>query len=145
MNRREFVESLSIGGAALALTGCASLVTHSVTPVDGVVRLSMGSIPELGRPGGAARIQPAGSPTPIYVLRDDDADGRPVFTSLSPVCTHRGCTVETQANVLICPCHGSTFARSGTVLRGPADRPLPSYRTSVTADGMIEIRMEDPR
>lgn len=141
MKRREFMESLSLGGAALALSGCASLVTHAVTPVDGVVRLRVADLPELGKPGGAVRIQAAGRLEPIYVLRGDDVNAAPVFTALSPICTHRGCTVETQGAVLICPCHGSTFARSGSVLRGPAELPLPAYKTSVASDGSIEIQM----
>lgn len=141
MQRREFIESLSLGSAALALGGCASQVTHAVTPVDGVVRLRMGDLPQLAKPGGVVRIQAAGRPESIYVLRGDDVNGAAVVTALSPICTHRGCTVETQGAVLICPCHGSTFARSGSVLRGPAERPLAAYKTSVASDGTIEIQM----
>lgn len=141
MKRREFVESLSLGCATLALGGCASQVTHAVTPVEGVVRLRMADLPQLAKPGGSIRIQAAGRPESIYVLRGDDENGLAVVTALSPICTHRGCTVETQGAVLICPCHGSTYTRSGSVLRGPADRPLPAYKTSVASDGTIEIQL----
>lgn len=138
MNRRQFLGATSCG---LLAAGCASLVTHNVTPVEGVVKLNTISLPELGKPGGAVRIQPAGHPEPIYVLRNDDVDGRASFTALSPICTHQGCTVETQGTVLVCPCHGSTYARSGSVLRGPAERPLRSYQASATADGVeIDLR-----
>lgn len=141
MNRREFVEAISVGGGAcLALAGCASLVTHSVTPVDGVIRLSTINMPDLAKAGGAVRIQPAGLPEPVYVLRSEDA-GQPSYFAVSPICTHRGCTVETQGAVLVCPCHGSTFARSGAVLRGPAERPLRSYPATATTEGVeIDLR-----
>jgi Rieske Fe-S protein len=47
--------------------------------------------------------------------------------ALSLVCTHLGCTVNVTPDGLSCPCHGSSFDRTGRVLRGPADRPLREY------------------
>jgi cytochrome b6-f complex iron-sulfur subunit len=138
MNRREF---FGVAGCGLAAAGCASLVTHAVTPIAGAVRLRPTEFPEITKTGASLRIQPVGHPEPIYLLRVDEADGQVVFNAVSPICTHRGCTVETQATVLVCPCHGSTFSRSGTVLRGPAERPLRSYQTARLPDGSIEIRL----
>jgi cytochrome b6-f complex iron-sulfur subunit len=137
MNRREFIV---MAGCGSLIAGCASLVTHAVTPVNGTVVLDPTRLPELAKDGGALRIQPAGHPEPIYVLRND-AGGKASYTALSPICTHQGCTVETQGAVLVCPCHGSTYARSGTVLRGPAERALRAYPTSVNAAGAVEIRL----
>ena len=138
MNRREF---LGAAGCGMLASGCASLVTHAITPVNGAVTLDPQSLPELSKPGGTLRVQPTGHPEPIYVLRLDDANGRPVFNAVSPICTHRGCTVEAQSSVLVCPCHGSTYSRAGAVLRGPAERPLRSYQTIVTTNGSLEIRL----
>lgn len=138
MNRREF---LGVAGCGMLAGGCASLVTHAITPVNGVVTLDPQSLPELSKPGGTLRIQPTGHPEPVYVLRLDDANGRPSFNAVSPICTHRGCTVEAQSSVLVCPCHGSTYSRAGTVLRGPAERPLRNYQTIVTTNGSLEIRL----
>jgi nitrite reductase/ring-hydroxylating ferredoxin subunit len=138
MNRREF---LGVSGCGLLVAGCGSLVTHAVTPVDGIVRLSPAAFPGLEKAGGSVRIQPAGYPEAIYVLRMDDEDGRAVYHAVSPICTHRGCTVEVRGAVLECPCHGSTYSRRGTVLRGPADRPLQTYQTTTTTEGLVEIRV----
>ena len=141
MNRREF---LGVAGCGMLAAGCASLVTHAVAPVDGVVKLETVAMPELGKPGGVVRIQPAGHPEPVYVMRNDDVGGRAMFTAVSPICTHQGCTVEAQGAVLVCPCHGSTYARSGAVLRGPAQRPLRAYPTTATSTG-VEIDMRGGR
>lgn len=139
IDRRAFMERLAMAAGAAALAGCASLVTHQVTPVGNVIRLSPTQFPELGAPAGVVRVQPAGMTDPLYVLRLK-AD-TPAYAAVSPKCTHRGCTVDVQGETLVCPCHGSTFARTGAVLRGPAERPLPEYRTTIAADGAVEVHL----
>lgn len=65
-------------------------------------------------------------------------DGTP--TALSLRCTHLGCRVRQekaaaggQAAGFTCPCHGSRFDAEGTVVAGPASRPL--ARLPVHKDG----------
>lgn len=57
-------------------------------------------------------------------------------------CSHRGCALhkgELVAETIVCPCHGSTFRLDGSVARGPATSPQPSYEVR-TREGKIEIR-----
>jgi cytochrome b6-f complex iron-sulfur subunit len=66
-----------------------------------------------------------GLPSVTYLVIED---GPSVATyGIRPVCPHRGCAVNWQAdqNRFACPCHGSKFDAQGRRLRGPARQPLP--------------------
>ncbi|MDQ5855465.1 MAG: Rieske (2Fe-2S) protein [Actinomycetota bacterium] len=58
------------------------------------------------------------------------------FKAFSAVCTHQGCTVSKVASGTIdCPCHGSKFAiADGSVVNGPASRPLEGRQITVSGD-----------
>jgi Rieske Fe-S protein len=58
------------------------------------------------------------------------------FKAFSAVCTHQGCTVTTVTDGTInCPCHGSKFAiADGSVVNGPATRPLEGLEATVEGD-----------
>jgi cytochrome b6-f complex iron-sulfur subunit len=133
LSRRQFVAGST--GALLLLAGCASLVTRSIVPIEGKLHLALAHYPELSEPGGVLRVRPIGAEDPVYVLVE--AGHR--YTALSPICTHLGCTVEVQTARLVCPCHGSTYDREGTVLQGPALRPLARYVVELTADDVLVI------
>jgi quinol---cytochrome c reductase iron-sulfur subunit len=67
----------------------------------------------------------------------------------SKICTHAGCAVALYRTplypprepkpALVCPCHYSTFdpAAGGTVLFGPAGRPLPQLPIAIDARGFL--------
>ena len=61
--------------------------------------------------------------------------------AISTVCTHLGCIVAPTATGFECPCHGSMFARDGSVTRGPAPRPLPWLAVSIDG-GTITVDEE---
>lgn len=45
--------------------------------------------------------------------------------AVSLVCTHLGCIVKPSETGFDCPCHGSKFAKDGSVIKGPAPKALP--------------------
>lgn len=122
MLRRDFVV---LGVSALAAGGCAGV--RYVTPRAAEGRLLMNSV-ELGTEG-AAFVQTADMPRPVYVRRLDSGE----LVALLASCTHQGCQPEPVADRLVCPCHGSEFSFEGVVMQGPAERPLTRYE--VTEEG----------
>ncbi|MFJ6694813.1 FAD-dependent oxidoreductase [Streptomyces sp. NPDC091272] len=71
-------------------------------------------------PGTGAVVRLDGSRCAVY--RDESGAAHAV----SARCTHLGCLVAFNAaeTAWECPCHGSRFATDGTVLQGPATKPL---------------------
>ncbi len=61
------------------------------------------------------------------------------FKAFTAVCTHQGCTVGSVRQGLInCPCHGSDFKiTDGSVVKGPADKPLREYPVQVRNGGIV--------
>ncbi len=66
------------------------------------------------------------------VSRGDDGQ----LTCLSAVCTHLGCIVgwNPAASTWDCPCHGSRFRTDGSVIHGPASKPLEEVSESELAE-----------
>lgn len=137
LGRREFVATCASACVGMLAAGCVSMVTHPVPIAGGIIRIPLADFPELSQPQGAIRIQPAGMDDALYVVADDAGS----YRALSSVCTHRGCTVDVKGPRLVCPCHGSTYDRTGLVLRGPAERALESFPLTRRGDELfIEVR-----
>ncbi|MET8679347.1 FAD-dependent oxidoreductase [Streptomyces sp. NPDC004647] len=75
-------------------------------------------------PGSGAVVRIRGQRCAVY--RDESG----AVTAVSARCTHLGCLVQFDAGERAweCPCHGSRFAPDGSVLHGPATRPLEPRR-----------------
>jgi Rieske Fe-S protein len=100
-----------------------SMVSLQVDAVKGLAEnlkpAEVDSVEEIA-PGEGAIARVDGDKAAVY--RDEDG----TLHCLSHRCTHLGCVVHfnNAERSWDCPCHGSRFAVDGTVLQGPANKPL---------------------
>jgi len=66
------------------------------------------------------------------------------IAAISNTCTHLGCVVATTDVGFACPCHGSRFDPDGSVLGGPAPRPLSWFELSLSPNGEVEVDTSKP-
>lgn len=90
-------------------------------------------------------VYPGADPLPWAGATGNDASwlrrtGPEAFIAFSINCTHLGCPVEfvQDAQLFLCPCHGSVFDSNGSVAGGPAARPLTRYPVRVK-HGRVQI------
>lgn len=69
---------------------------------------------------------------PLCLYRTSDET---YVTSLMK-CTHRSCELNVGGGIYSCPCHGSEFDNKGTVLQGPAEKNLQTFRTESDASNI---------
>ena len=126
LSRREFIVGTAACAGALC-TGCVMLnpAPTFVADAEGLIEIP----PELEEPGSQIKVKLPTVDEPVLVWRTPDGYG-----ALSVVCTHRGCEVSYNGkeNTIDCPCHGSRFKTDGSVMNGPAKRPLKQFRMEVT-------------
>jgi cytochrome b6-f complex iron-sulfur subunit len=134
-----------VGGAALAGcgkdSGSGGGAPAATTPAGS--RAPAGTADPSGGGQALAKVSdiPAGGS-----LKVNGTDGKPVIlfrngdtvTAHSAICTHMGCTVNTNGAELDCPCHGSKYnAQTGAILNGPAPSPLPEIKVTVSGGSVV--------
>lgn len=87
---------------------------------------------------------PLGTRLPLSAQRVTVVRTEAGMAAISNTCTHLGCVVATSEIGFDCPCHGSRFDAEGTVLGGPAPRPLPWFKLSLAPNGEVEVDTSTP-
>jgi nucleotide-binding universal stress UspA family protein/nitrite reductase/ring-hydroxylating ferredoxin subunit len=114
------VGNKGMAGAKRLLGSVPNAIAHRA-PCDVLIARTVGrSVDDLA-PGTGGLVDMAGTRVAAY---KDEAGG---LHALNPRCTHMGCTVDWNEadRTWDCPCHGSRYSVDGTVIEGPATRPLP--------------------
>lgn len=134
-SRRHFLELLGMGAVGIAAAGSLVLSAQYLSP--NVVREPPTQF-KVGRPED----YPPGSVTldkeqKVFIVRAKEG----YFYALSAVCTHLGCIAnwKSEEGIIACPCHGSKFTKEGTVIAGPAPRPLQRYSLSLDDRGQLVV------
>ncbi len=79
----------------------------------------------------------------LLKIKDKDVlfirTGEEVIRALDPLCPHKQCTVKYDPgqDLIICPCHGSTYTTAGKLLKGPATKSLTAFEATLSGDRII--------
>jgi len=132
MTRRDVIQKVILGSVTLIIlpevfTGCSKDSSIPGTPGG----TGSGNITiDLTLPAYAALNTPGGSIVTKGIIVANS--GNNVFLALDSVCTHQGCTIgyNLASNTFPCPCHGSVYSTTGSILNGPTTIPLKAYPVS---------------
>ena len=158
--RRRFIKTFTFATAYSSLLGKAwtSILAAEIRPLAaataGTLRLNLQDFPVLLSESGSVRLginalrgtppngpMPNGQFYPVIINRA----ANDTFYALSSRCTHQGCVVDpldSSADRMTCPCHGSIYAIDGKRVSGPAPSALTRY--TVTFDGQNRIEVQIP-
>src|SRR3954452_14503864 len=132
---------LAVGAAGLAGAALAAC-RQAPAPDDPTVRGPGTSGSGPGKPLARLSAIPVGGA--VSATGPDGASliiARPssdTVAAFSAICTHQSCTVQPAGDRLDCPCHGSVYnASTGAVISGPAPRPRPSVRVTLSGDDVL--------
>jgi len=141
MNRRELIRNIAAGTVTLfvvpaAFTSCEDDLPDpddNNNPENNTLTIDLNSekYSDLGSAGGSVK------EGDIIIINTEAG-----FIALSNICTHQGCVVsyDSEENKLPCPCHGSVFSTSGSVLEGPANAPLKKYELTQEGDILTIVK-----
>jgi cytochrome b6-f complex iron-sulfur subunit len=117
------------GGSPSGPSAAPPLRSIAGTVSGSNVQVTLDAASPLATVGGVAAVQAGGRG---FLVSRTSAEG---FTALTSTCTHEQCTITGySAPVYQCPCHGSQFSTSGSVVRGPASAPLRQFQTTFAGD-----------
>ena len=132
MNRRELIQRLLSGGAAITI---APFMIESCSKQSSNTGGSGSTIDlDLTQPANSVLNNDGGSLITQNILVINT--GSKNFSAVSSICTHQGCTVayNSGAGNIQCPCHGSVYTATGSNVSGPAPSPLKSYPVSLNGN-----------
>jgi nitrite reductase/ring-hydroxylating ferredoxin subunit len=95
----------------------------------GVVTIDLNQVPELGKSGGAVRLEGRGLPERVLVVHGDDG----VYRAFHNRCRHMGRRLDPvpgAGTVQCCSVSKATYDYEGAVVHGPAKGPVKWYPVS---------------
>jgi cytochrome b6-f complex iron-sulfur subunit len=133
-DRRAFFTKIGLGSLGIAAVGTVVFSYEFLSPN---VLYEPSAIVNVGKPDSfAMNSVTMDVNSGIYLVRAEEG-----FFALSAVCTHLGCLTawNQDLGIIACPCHGSKFKRTGEKIEGPAPKPLPWLKTTVSDEGDLMV------
>ena len=131
ISRRGVLCGIALLAVGLTTEGAEAATTAvGVTQVGKKIKLDLTKNKGLAKIGGIVQITLTDG-TEIAVIRT--AAGVKGISAINLSCTHNGVPVMQGASGWICPAHGSEFALSGKLVKGPARSALQKYPVVATA------------
>jgi cytochrome b6-f complex iron-sulfur subunit len=151
ITRREFLKIVGLlaGSAAIGsttfLAGCgyptAPEIQADAYLLEGnTVTVMLAKVPQLSQVGGAAAIRNDGDKVHVIIART----GEDRFATALNQCPHREKPLgyDHQAGHFICSSGKSKFKTDGSIVKGPAEQPLPIYKWRLQQSRLI-IDLQD--
>ena len=137
MQRKEFIKSTCnfclLGAAGLALPhllGCSPAIPVYKTEIsNNQIELPL----HLFDKNNLQLVRPQGWYYDIAVQKSENN----VYAALLLKCTHQDNQLTAAGNGYQCSLHGSQFDATGKVKKGPAEKPLKKYNTTVSENRLI--------
>jgi Rieske Fe-S protein len=142
MTRRELMCLGTAAAAASVCEGCRLFGSRKadikVKQDTGTLRLTPEQSSQLLSEEGSLLIQSPSVHGKILAIHARDGH----LYAVNSVCTHMGCDVlyDKDLGHIRCPCHGSEYGLDGHNIKGPAKRPLASYRIA-NDSGQVVIQV----
>lgn len=138
VNRRYILISTLVLGLGAIFVKMATLFGSFLRPpvkpnsYGGMMRF--GTLAELPPPGGSPQHVSAGR---FWLVHEEEG-----VSALHSSCTHLDCLFswDKDKGMFVCPCHGSEFAKDGSLLKGPATRSLDRFPVLLVSDDNELIR-----
>lgn len=127
LNRRAFLAKSAAAAAALVVVeGCGDgQIGPTAATLGQGLTINVADYPGLATVGTVVSIPDANGDRALV------RTSATTFQGFSKICTHEGCVTDVRNNRFECPCHGSIFSSTGSVVRGPNGQsggisPLPT-------------------
>jgi len=135
INRRDFLKLATAGLlTASGLMGTGAFLRYLGYSTEPAPKTEFDLGDASNYPAGSRIVVPA---IPALIIHAESG-----FSAISLVCTHLGCTVESKADGFACPCHGSLYAKDGSVVRGPAMKPLRNLSIETNKNGHLILHTD---
>ncbi|HLW32208.1 MAG TPA: Rieske 2Fe-2S domain-containing protein [Aequorivita sp.] len=145
MDRKKFLKTcgfalVGLPFASVILSSCQSIYYATSNTVNNRIIVPLSEFKVIKKDRTTSRdfvmVTSASYGFPICLYRTGENE----YSASLMKCTHRGCELNVGGGIYSCPCHGSEFDTKGTVLEGPADEDLKTFKTSIDNENIyIEI------